>query len=135
VTALAAERDVVIVACAISAGVHAALAPEHFDESTAMGIGFLGSAFALAILVVALTRHATPVALALAGAVLVGLLAGWILAIGVGLPLLHPETEAVDVLALATKAVEAAGLAAALRLLMRRKESAGLALPPKGALT
>ena len=46
------ERDVVIVACAISAGVHAALAPEHFAEATGAGVGFVVATVLLAALAV-----------------------------------------------------------------------------------
>jgi hypothetical protein len=135
ITLAAAERDALIVACAISAGVHVALAPEHYEESRALGIGFLGSAVVLAALAVALTRHVSPAALALSGATLAGLLAAYALAITVGLPLLHPDAEPVDGLAVATKVVEAAGLAAALHLLWRARAAMGIALQPKGALT
>ena len=135
ITLAVAERDAVIVACGISAGVHAALAPEHFGESKALGIGFLGSAVALAVLAVALSRHAGPVAPALAGALFAALLVGYGLAITVGLPLLHPQPEPIDGLAVATKVVEAAGLAAALHLLRRGRASVAVTFPPKGALT
>ena len=135
ITLAAAERDALIVACAISAGVHAALAPEHYDESRALGLGFLGSAMALAALGVWLTRHVTPAALALSGAAFAGLLAAYALAITAGLPLLHPEPEPVVGLAVATKVVEAAGLAAALHLLWRARAALGVAFQPKGALT
>jgi hypothetical protein len=40
-----------------------------------------------------------------------------VLAVTTGVPVLHPEPEPVDGLALFTKAVEATGLAAALNLL------------------
>ena len=33
--------DVVILACAISAGIHGALVPTHFDEGAGAGAGFL----------------------------------------------------------------------------------------------
>ena len=52
------ERNVVILVCAISAGIHAALAPEHFGEGARAGSGFLVSALLLAGLAVALTRGA-----------------------------------------------------------------------------
>jgi hypothetical protein len=135
ITLAAAERDALIVVCAISAGVHAALAPEHYEESRALGLGFLASAAVLAALGVALTRRVRPAALALSGATLAGLLAAYALAITVGLPLLHPEPEPVDGLAFATKVVEAAGVAAAIHLLWRARAAVGVALRPKGALT
>ena len=58
------ERDLVIVASAISARVHAALTPDHFGEGAGAGLGFLVSAVLLAGLVVALTRDASPPVLA-----------------------------------------------------------------------
>ena len=49
--------DAVIVACAVSAGIHAALAPAHFAEGATMGGGFLGSSIVLAALAAVLTRR------------------------------------------------------------------------------
>jgi hypothetical protein len=40
----AIERDALIVACAISAGIHAALTPAHFAEGTGAGLGFAAAA-------------------------------------------------------------------------------------------
>ena len=107
--------DVVVLACAASAGIHAALAPAHFSESVSAGVGFAAAAGVLAALAIALTR-APASCLALAGAalVLVGLLASYALATTTGVPVLHPDPEPVDGLALATKAIEAVGLLAAL---------------------
>jgi hypothetical protein len=113
----ALERDLVIVACAISAGIHAALTPAHLAEGAAAGIGFAASAAALAGLAVALTRRQSLLGLGGAVAVLTGLLASYALAATTGLPVLHPEPEPVDGLALFTKAVEAVGLVAATHLL------------------
>ena len=105
------DRDVVILACAISAGIHGALVPDHFGESTGAGIGFLAATVALAALVVALTlRPASVLALAGAATVLAGLLGAYALATTTGLPLFHPDPEPLDGLALATKAIEAVGL-------------------------
>lgn len=125
------ESDVVVLACAISAGVHGALAPDHFGESAGAGLGFAAATVALAGLAVRLSvRPASRPALAGAAAVLLGLLAGYALAVTSGLPLLHPEPEPVDGLALATKGFEVVGLAAASSLLRR---SAALTIPqPKG---
>lgn len=128
------ERDVLIVVCAISAGIHAALAPEHFREATAAGIGFVAATVLLGVLAVALTlRPASRAAAATAAAVLAGLLASYALAITTGMPLLHPEPEAVDTLALVTKAVELAGLLVAVRLLVPARPAPVLHVPrPKG---
>jgi hypothetical protein len=111
------ERDLVIAACAISAGIHGALVRDHFDEGAGPGLGFLAATIVLAGLVVVLTRRPTLVAIAAAGAVLAALLASYVLATTTGIPLLHPELEPVDGLALATKAIESLGLVAALHLI------------------
>lgn len=102
--------DLVIVACAVSAGVHAALVPEHFEEATAAGVGFVVATVLLGALAVALTRDPSHRSLLTAAAVFAGLIASYALVVAGGLPVLHPEQEAVDGLALATKAVEALGL-------------------------
>jgi hypothetical protein len=125
------KGDVVILTCAISAGIHGALVPGHFDEGTGAGLGFVAATVALAGLVVWLTaRPASALALGAAAAVFLGLLASYALAVKSGLPLLHPEPEPVDGLALATKAIELVGLAAASSLLWR--PSAALNLHAKG---
>jgi hypothetical protein len=127
--------DVVILACAISAGIHAALAPEHFAEGTAAGVGFVASAVLLAVVAVALTlRPGGTVALAATAALLTGLLAVYVLVVATGVPVLHPDAEPVDRLALVTKLVEALGLLTASTLL--RTPAVGLDLTqPKGTPT
>lgn len=116
-SARAAEHDLLILACAISAGIHAALAPEHFTESALAGAGFAAAAVLLAVTVLGLTlRPASPVPPAAAVLLLTGLLTAYLLTVTSGLPLLHPQPEAADSLALVTKAVEAVGLVAACRL-------------------
>ena len=108
------KGDVVILACAVSAGIHGALVPGHFDEGTGAGLGFVAATIALAGLVVWLTaRPASVLALVAAAAVFVALLASYALAVTSGLPIVHPDSEPVDGLALATKAIEAVGLVAA----------------------
>ena len=126
------KPDVVILACAVSAGIHGALVPGHFDEGTGAGLGFLAAAVSLAGLVVWLTRRpGSTLAVAAAAAMFVGLLASYTAAITTGVPVLHPDPEAVDGLALATKAIELCGLLAAAGLL-RRPVATTLA-HPKGA--
>jgi len=116
--------DIAILSCAVSAGIHAALAPEHL-EGTGPGLGLVLSTVLLAGVAVALTRRPSRVALVAAAAVFAGLLAAYAFAITTGLPVLHPETESVDGLALFTKAVEALGLAGALTALLLRSQPKG----------
>jgi hypothetical protein len=111
-------RDLVIVACAISAGIHAALAPGHLAERMAAGVAFGVAAVLLAGAAVLLTWGRSAPVLFGAAAVLGGLIASYALAVTTGLPLLHPEPEPVEALALFTKAVEAIGLVAAAHLLL-----------------
>jgi hypothetical protein len=128
------RSDVVVLACAISAGIHGALTPSHFDEGTGAGLGFATATVALAGIVVWLTwRPASMLALAAAAATLAGLLASYALAITTGVPVLHPHPEPVDGLALATKAIEIVGLLVATSLLWRRVAITHAG--PKGALT
>lgn len=126
--------DVVILACAVSAGIHGALVPDHLREGTGAGLGFFTATVALTVIVAWLTRQpASAPALAAAAAVLAGLLASYALATTTGLPLLHPDPEPVERLALATKAIEAVGLLVSLSLLWRPRVAA-IAPQPKGTL-
>lgn len=125
------RTDVVIVACAISAGIHAALAREHFRETALAGAGFVVAALLLAALALVLTRRPTEATLAAAALVLAGLIGSYVLAVTTGIPVLHPDVDPVEGLAVLTKVVEALGLVAAAAGLRRPS----LSLHPKGALT
>lgn len=105
--------DVLILVCAVSAGIHGALVPEHFEEGTGAGLGFVAATALLAVLAVALTRAPTQPTLLATAAVLAGLIASYALVITTGIPVLHPDVETVDGLALFTKAIEGLGLALA----------------------
>jgi hypothetical protein len=105
--------DVLILVCAVSAGIHGALVPEHFEEGTGAGLGFVAATVLLAVLAVALTRAPTQFTQLATAAVLAGLVASYAIVITTGLPVLHPDVEAVDGLALFTKAIEGLGLALA----------------------
>jgi hypothetical protein len=128
------EHDVLIASCAISAGIHAALAPEHLREETAAGLGFLLSAVLLGALCVALTlRPGSRLPVGAAGAVLAGLIVAYALAVTVGVPVLHPEAEPADGIGLVTKAIELVGLAVALSLAAPGRPVGRLTrLQPKG---
>lgn len=106
--------NVVVVTCASSAGVHAALVPEHLREAPALGWSFVVSVIGLVLVAGALAARpdSRPAAL-LAVVLLGGLIGAWVAATTTGLPGLHPEAEPVDPVAVATKGVEALGLVVA----------------------
>ncbi len=128
------RTDLVILACAISAGIHGALVRDHFGEGTGAGLGFVAATVLLAVLAVVLTRKPMQLALLATAAVFAGLIASYALVLTTGFPVLHPEPEAVDVLALFTKAIEAIGLLLAASLL-RRPSLAFTLTQPKGTAT
>lgn len=134
VTSVVVRGDAVILSCAISAGIHAALVPAHFGEGTGAGVGFIAAAVVLGILAVVLTRTPSDLAFGVTATVLAGLIASYALATTAGFPLLHPEPEAVDGLALFTKAVETLGLVLAASLL-RRSSLMPAVQRPKGPST
>ena len=133
----AIERDIVIVACAISAGIHGALVRDQFSEGAGAGLGFLAAAILLAGLALVLAGRPTSfVGIAAAAIVLAGLLASYLLATTTGIPLLHSEPESIDDLALATKAIEALGLFAALHSIEQgRPNAASSVIHTKGVQT
>jgi hypothetical protein len=130
----ALRTDLVILTCAISAGIHGALVRDHFQEGTGAGLGFVAATVLLAVLAVVLTRKPTQLALVATAAVFAGLIASYAVVLTTGFPVLHPEPEAVDALALFTKAIEAVGLVLAGGLL-RRPSLAITVTQPKGTLT
>jgi hypothetical protein len=124
--------DMVILTCAISAGIHGALVQDHFEEGTGAGLGFVVATVLLAVLAIVLTRDPSQLALVGTAAVFVGLIASYALVATTGFPILHPDVEAVDGLALVTKAIEGIGLVIAATLVGRPSI---VALQPKGTLT
>lgn len=127
--------DLVILACAVSAGIHGALVPAHFDEGAGAGVGFVLATVVLVALAIGLTRHAkSDRLLGCAIGAFAGLLGSYLLAVTTGVPVLHPNPEPVDGLALATKAIEAVGVLSAWSLL-RRPHASLASRQPKGTLT
>jgi hypothetical protein len=128
------RSHIVVLASAISVGIHGALAPEHFEEGAGAGLGFVMATILLLGLAIWLTlRPHDRRGIADAAFVFAGLIATYALATTTGLPIVHPDPEPVDGLAVATKAIEAVGLLAATSLLWRP-----VAVPhrqPKGTLT
>lgn len=100
-------RDVAIAACAASGLVHAWLVSVHLDEPF-FAVSFGAAALAAAAVGYALTRPALRIAPLAGAALFAGLLAAY--------PLVVLLTDdVVDSLGVATKAVEAVGLVAAVR--------------------
>jgi hypothetical protein len=109
--------EVVIAACAASAGAHAGLVPEHLREAPRLGIAFILASALLLAMVAALTLWPEDRRIArLAALLLTGLIASWGASRVTGIPLLQPQPEPVDLVGLVTKLVEVLGLAFALWL-------------------
>ena len=83
--------DIVILACAVSAGIHGALVEDHFREGIGAGLGFVGATVLLAAASLALTRKPSQVVLVATAALFIGLIAGYGFAISTGVPVLHPR--------------------------------------------
>src|SRR5262249_10685563 len=102
------------VAVAFSAGIHAALAPEHLTEMPPLGYAFIGAAIVGAAIAAALIArpHDRRVA-ALAGLFCLGEIAAGALFVTVPVPGFSGPPEPVEATALVSKAVELVGLALA----------------------
>jgi hypothetical protein len=108
---------VVIAACAASAGAHAGLVPEHLREAPQLGIAFILACALLLAAVAALASCPEDRRIArVAGLLLTGLIASWGASRVIGIPLLQPRPEPVDLVGLVTKLVEVLGLVFALWL-------------------
>jgi hypothetical protein len=111
-------RNVVAACCAASAGVHAALVPEHLHENALLGTGFAVSAVLLFVSTLAFSgrRVAPPLAASATALLLVALIGAYVLSRTVGLTFIGAETEAVDGVGVATQVIQALALAAAIAL-------------------
>jgi hypothetical protein len=111
-------RNVVAACCAASAGVHAALVPEHLDENALLGTGFAVAAVLLFASTLAFCggRAASPLAAPATAVLLVALIGAYALSRTVGLTLIGAEVETVDGIGVATQVVQAVGLVAAIAL-------------------
>ena len=110
------DADLVLAACAISAGAHAALVPSHMEHDPQLGLAFVVAAGVLLTLGAAVVLSPDPARAARAAAlVFAALIASYAAATTVGLPLLSVQPEPVDGVALVTKLVETVGLVFALK--------------------
>jgi hypothetical protein len=114
---MTAQRDALIVCCAISAGVHGALVPQHMRESIVTGVGFVIATAALAILIIGLTaRPESRAVTSFTVLVVLGLVVSYAVAATSGIPMLHPDVDPIDTVGVLTKAVEVLGLCLAVGL-------------------
>jgi hypothetical protein len=111
-------RNVLGACCAASAGVHAALVPEHLEENALLGKGFAVAAVLLFASALAFSgrRHASPLAAPATAVLLAGLIAAYALSRTVGLTFVGAEVETADGVGIATQVVQAVALAAAIAL-------------------
>jgi len=103
--------------CALSAGVHAGLAPAHLAESPLLGVSFVLAAALLLVLGLGVFVEPRAASLSLAVALTcTALIVAYAASRTLGLPALHPEREAVDAVGIVTNVIELGTLAVALRL-------------------
>jgi len=113
------NRTLLLLAGAVSAGVHAGLAPEHLHEWAPLGAAFVAAAAAAALSVAALVlRPASLWPPRILGALLGGLVVAYAATRLAALPPLDPDREPLDALGVCTSTLEAAGLVAAFRLVL-----------------
>ena len=109
---------VLVFACAASAGAHAGLVPAHLDGEPRLGFAFLLAVVLLLICAAAVAiRPSDRRTTSVAGLVLGGLIAAYLLSRTTGIPGLDPEQEALDAVGAVTNIVEAIGVVVALWLI------------------
>jgi hypothetical protein len=100
-----------------SAGIHAALAPEHLKEMPPLGYAFIAAAAIGCVLAYALiTRPDDPRIPLLAGLFCLGQIAAWALFVTVRVPGFAGTPEGIETIALVSKAAELAAVALAIPL-------------------
>jgi len=109
-------------AVTFSAGIHAALVPEHLQEMPPLGYAFIAAAAIGGILACALVaRPDDPRISLLAGLFCLGQIAAWALFVSVHVPGFSGTPEPIETIALVSKAAELAGVALALPLALPRR--------------
>ena len=127
----ARRTGLLALAVTFSAGIHAALVPEHLKEMPPLGYSFIGAAAIGAALAWALVSRPDDRRIPLlAGLFCLGQVVAWLLFVTVPIPLFSGTPEPVETIALVSKAVELYGFAIALSLATSRKRSGWLALSP-----
>jgi hypothetical protein len=113
----AVAARIVVAACAVSAGAHAGLVPEHVREAPQVGVAFvLAAALLLAAAITLAIRPDSLGAARGAALLLAGLVACYTASRTTGIPLLEPHAEPLDAVGVTTKLVEVVGLVFAFSL-------------------
>jgi hypothetical protein len=101
-------------AVTFSAGIHAALVPEHLEEMPRLGYAFIAAAAIGALLACALVARPGDERISrLAGLFCLGQIAAWVLFVNVSVPGFSGTPESIETIALVSKAVELAAVALA----------------------
>lgn len=107
-----------VLTCAASAGAHAGLVPAHLNGEPRLGAAFIIAVVLLVAAAVAIAvRPGDRRIVSMAGLLLAGLMLAYLATRTTGIPVLDPEPEALDVVGIATNAVEALGVLVALWLI------------------
>ncbi len=107
----AKRSGLLALAVTFSAGIHAALVPEHLKEMPPLGYSFIAAAVIGAVLAWALVSRPDDRRLPLlAGLFCLGQIATWVLFVTVPVPLFSGTPEPVEVIALVSKAAELLGI-------------------------
>jgi hypothetical protein len=109
-------RSGVALVCALAAGVHLGLVPEHLEESVGLGSGFVVAAVLLAAAAAAVRRTEDPLTVSVVGLVLLLVAGAYLLSRTTGIPGLIARPESPDPLGIAVSLLEAAAALACLRL-------------------
>jgi hypothetical protein len=113
-------RGVTATVCAGSAGVHAALVPEHLHESVPLGLSFAVAAVLLGVAAALMGLRDGVRVVAPVGTLLIGTALAYVLSRTTGLPGLVDHPEPVDALGSATSFLEVAGACACVWLIALR---------------
>jgi len=117
-----------------SAGIHAALAPEHLKEMPPLGYAFIAAAAIGGALAWALiTRPDDRRISLLAGLFCLGQIMAWALFVSVAIPGFSGTPERIETIALVSKAAEFAGVALAFRLALPRRRLSASAISTASA--
>jgi hypothetical protein len=113
---------IVVYACAASAGIHAAIVPEHLREEPRLGVAFIVTVLVLIATGTRMWARPTSGSVAwISVLVLGGLIAAYIATRTTGIPLLAPDPEAFDPVGVTAGCIELLGLVCALWLTQPRR--------------